>query len=741
MKFKSFLPTLFSIPKLVLIVLACHEAHSSSLFRQFSSPRSVGSIVSDAFSSNLWLATSGGVVRFNPSTGEKKIYTDLSDVPDLNLVAAAKDNSGDIWFGGVEGYLTKVHPATEAFTSFNALAATGWSITCMLFFKDNIFIGTPNGLSIFSIQKASIQNVRLFGTFTSVDVTALRSFGDTVALVTTDGIAYCVIGDMQKTILSDPNLWTCVPSSGALGIIHRNDSLKASPYKILETGTTVWQYGNTGTILKNGIPAGSFSSPVSCVLPLNDNSYIAGTENSYFWVYDAAPNTFSQVTLDGPSESNIGGCVLDRSGSLWYVPQDMSNGLGSFNGSTWKNITKDNTPGLGNLVPGQGALGTKNGIIATTRNDIWLSFYSSGLKWFNRDNASWTAFIDSKAPDTALPSPLTRFSSDTTFWWTLISGTCEDSLGYIWVANNGAYNGNILHVRKPRENVWRSFSKNDSSFSSLSTYTGPLAASVDRASGRQYVFMGFWNFNAKEGEGVTVLSYDVNGNPLTDAVTVVNTPKIQQIAVNDIAVANDTLVWIAGFSAIYKMTRNDPTTLTKIEAITSTDPFYAVAAGYDGKAVFCKDRDLYTYSDADQSLTKLTSSGKFGTAVNSIVLDKKNSVYWIASNKGLFRYVSGDSSAAAAGNGAIDVYPNPVSRTKLMSGHAVYFAGLSSANPGIRIFDAGGSLVANLSLKNTKLITWNGTNQAGSVVIPGVYFYQGQAGNGSRCKGKIFVLP
>jgi hypothetical protein len=309
------------------------------------------------------------------------------------------------------------------------------------------------------------------------------------------------------------------------------------------------------------------------------------------------------------------------------------------------------------------------------------------------------------------------------------------------VANNNAYNGKILHVRKPRENTWRSFSINDSSFSSMSTNTGPIAAGVDKESGKQYIYLGFWNFNDMTGEVMAVLSYNQNENPLTANIHVANTPSLQQIAVTDIAVVNDTLVWLSALSGIYKMTRNDPATLTKIDTITSRDPFYAVAAGYDGKAVFCKDRDLYAYSDADRSLTRLTTAGKFGTSVNSIRLDKKNNVYWIASNKGLFRFDSGDSSTAVAGSGAIDVYPNPVSRKRLLSGHVVYFAGINSANPDVRIFDAGGMLVTHLKDKNTKLLIWNGANQAGQVVIPGVYFYQAQAGNGSRCKGKIFVLP
>jgi hypothetical protein len=136
----------------------------------------------------------------------------------------------------------------------------------------------------------------------------------------------------------------------------------------------------------------------------------------------------------------------------------------------------------------------------------------------------------------------------------------------------------------------------------------------------------------------------------------------------------------------------------------------------------------------------LTNFGRFGTSVNCILLDKKNSVYWVASNKGLFRFESGDSTAAKGGN-ALDVYPNPMSSTRLKNGHVIRFSGLDPTGPSVRIFDASGTLVTNLSDKNTRIIVWTGVNQSGKTVVPGVYFYQANIGNGKYAKGKIFIIP
>jgi ligand-binding sensor domain-containing protein len=739
MKLKFHSHAFFSFPAFLLIVLTAFEARSSTLFKQFSSPKNVGGIVAEG--PHLWAATSGGAVRYTLASGEKKVFADLSDLPDLNLVAVIKDRAGDVWFGSAEGYLVRCNPATETFTSFNALAATGWPITCMLYFKDNIFIGSSNGLCVFSIEKGSVQNVKQFGaTLTSSDVTALRSYGDTLALVTGDGIAFCVVRDMQTTIFSDPAQWTALWAPSAVGIIHENGGLKSSTFKIQEFGSTVWQYGGVDTLVKNGTIAATFPSPVTCLLPLDNNSFVIGTESSFFWVYDAATNASSQVVLDGPSDSDIKSCVIDQSGVLWYVPYSMADGICNFDGTTWTKLTYKNTPGIGFMEAG--TLTDKNTIMATSKNDIWVSTFAFGLKWFNRADKKWSSYLDRCSPyySPSNSSPLARFSADSTYWWTLVSGACEDSLGYIWVANKVPYTGAVLNVRKPRENTWRTFSIGDSALNLLSLYTGPVAANQDKAHQQQHIYLGYSHMETMTGGGLSVLSYASNDNPLTGSVSCVNSNPDHTVPVSDIAIANDTLAWLACGDGIYKMTNNDPNTIAKIALITSRDGLYAVAAGYDGRAVFCKDRDLYSYGIGDTVLTQLTNTGKLGTPVNCIILDKKRSVYWIASKKGLFRFDSGDSTAAV-GSAAIDVYPNPISRTKLSPSHPVRFSGLGSANPTVRIYTAGGALVMSRTEKNKRIITWNGANLSGRVVIPGIYFYTASVGNGKYCRGKIFVIP
>ena len=215
------------------------------------------------------------------------------------------------------------------------------------------------------------------------------------------------------------------------------------------------------------------------------------------------------------------------------------------------------------------------------------------------------------------------------------------------------------------------------------------------------------------------------------------------MSVSGFAVINDTLVWVAAEDGIYRITNNDINTITKITSITSSAIFEAIAVGTNGKPVFCKDKDLYSYNDDDSSLTNLTKCGTLATPVNWITLDKSSSVYWIATSSGMYRFLSGDTGAVLAGAsaGSIDVFPNPVSRTTLRNLHPVRFTRLNAQNPHVRIYDASGTLVRALTEKNTTIINWDGANNANKIVVPGAYFYQANSANGKSCRGKIFVIP
>lgn len=737
---------------ILVMCLALIPSHAGTILKQIASFKAVNAIIKNG--NMLWLASSGGVVRFDKTSGAVKIYTEMSDLPDLNLTAAVQDASGDVWFGSADGYLLKLHPQTETFTSYNALAATGWSIKCMRWFANYLLIGTNKGLSVFSIREKNFQNVRKFNTFSSVDVSAIHVFGDTIAVVTADGIAYDT-SNIQTTNFSDPGIWTLIPGSDVLGIISRSGALTASPNKIQQSGNdSVWKLGGP-ELFFNDQPVYSFPSPVTCVLPLGNSQYAVGTESSSWYLCNLSTASFNQVLINGPVASDISSCAVDQNGMLWFVPNDLANGIGKYDGKTWSALTQDNTPGIGMLSSGPNQY--KNAITVTSKNDIWISTFAFGVKWYNRADASWASYEDSHSPSYSQPSPIVRYDIDSVkYWWSLMSGTCEDSLGNIWIANQKAYNGNILHVRKARDNsAWRSFNLSDNNLKFLSSYTSLVAANQNKLLGRQYIYLGYLKKEDGVGGGMSILSYNSTDDPLSPSTVVTGDPTQKlDISVTGFAVANDTLVWVAAEDGIYRVTNNSASSITKMDKITSSGIFTSIALGMDGRPVFVKDNDLYSYNDADSTLTNITKCNALGLPVNWIHLDKNKNVFWMASKKGLYRLETGSGPLLPGKAGAnIEVYPNPVSRASLKNMHCINFTKLIPQDPRVYIYDAAGTLVRILTIttsspcsgptenKNSGIITWDGANNSGSTIIPGTYFYQANAANGKMCKGKIFVIP
>ncbi len=722
--------------------------HASSVFKQFSSVRTINGM--EKVGQFLWCATTGGVVKYAIDAKATTLFSDFVDLPDLNLTSCVKDNSGNMWFGSNEGFLIKLNLQTEKFSSYNALQAVGWPIKSMLFFKENIFIGTTNGLSIFSPIKESMQNIRQFGTSTAADVSVIRCFGDTLAIRTSDGISYCVVSDFNTTMFSNPGIWHNVSSGDFVDIVEVKGTIAGSATPTVQRDGSLWQFGTTdGKLLRDSITFATLSSAVTCFISIDNTRYAIGTANDFFSIFNSLDKSLTQVTVNCPTNTDINSCGLDKNGFLWYMPQDPSNGFGYFDGTSWIKRTYQDDPGIGTL--GMGVIGARNPLCITTQNDVFVGSNAYGVKWLNSQTKTWTTFCDrfglmpyvnaiNLNPAPYYDSPLTRFSPDSlNGWWTFSSGLCEDSAGNIWFSNNRAYNGNILHVRKPRENKWRSFSISDVSLNLLSLFAGPVAANSDKTRKRHYIYLGYNFAENMSGGGVSVLSYAFGDNPITDSIQCISSTSSHLLSVSDIAIANDTLAWLAGGDGIYSMVQNDPNTIRKITTITSQDGVYAVTVGDNGNVLFCKDRDLYSYDNTSGTLTQITKTGNLGTHVSNIVLDKKSNVYWIASQKGIFRFDKGDSTAATGGNGSIDVYPNPMSCSKFKNGHPLRFAGLYGASPSVLIYNAGGALVASLSDQNTRILSWNGKNRSGTFVVPGVYYYKAEVGNNKFAKGKIFI--
>jgi streptogramin lyase len=731
----------------ILIFFLANYCKAEIILKHFASFNSVNGIVK--IGDNLYLATSGGLVKFNINSKAIKTYTDIFDLPDLNLVSLAIDERQNIWLASGKGYITNFNPQTESFTSYNAIFSSGWNINCIKYFKNHLLIGTNKGLSVFSLQKLFFENANKFNSFNNSYVSDIYIFGDTVCVLTPNGIAFTVIQDINSVIFSDPSIWTCINQPNAIGIIKTSESIIASNFKIFQLGNDIWKFGSPdspNSLFLNDQLIYNFPSAVNCFFPLNNSFFTIGTQNSFFYLCDINTKNFSQITINGLCNTNINSCIVDHNGILWIVPQDITNGFGNFLFNTWFSVNSANTFGLGNM--NQGPSPSYNNITVTTKNDIWISTFGYGVKWLNRESNTWQSYEDSAAPGNTIVTPITRFDNQISngivlTWWSLISGICEDSSGNIWIANMRAYNGKILHIRKPKDNsVWKTFNIKNGDLNLISDYTSYLASNYNAKTNQNYIYLGYTKREDKVGGGLSIIRYNRSDDPFSPSTPIYAEHYTEGVSVKQIAIANDTLVWFCADDGIYKITNNTTMSIKKISSIIASEPFYAITTTPDGKPVFFKDNDIYVYNEADSSLTNLTKTKNIFGPITNIYYDKVKNTFWICGEYGLYKLENGINYASSQLQiSKVDVFPNPVSRNYFLSGHFVRFTGLSYKDARVIIYDASGNMVNILQEKNSSIINWDGTNKSGKPIIPGSYFFTTKSSDSKKIQGKIFVIP
>lgn len=122
----------------------------------------------------LWLATLNGIVRFDPASGKIKRYTEISGLINNQTQAIIQDPSGKLWISTMNG-LSMFDPATEKFQNYPVeygLQAKEFKQKAA--FKDrtgNLYFGGVNGYNRFNPQRME----RDHGNYPVV-VTGLRIF-------------------------------------------------------------------------------------------------------------------------------------------------------------------------------------------------------------------------------------------------------------------------------------------------------------------------------------------------------------------------------------------------------------------------------------------------------------------------------------------------------------------------------------------------------------------------------------
>ncbi len=109
----------------------------------------------------LWLATSDGLMKFNPQTKEKKLYTDVEGLADSLVVSIEKDPMGYLWLGTRLG-LSRFNPRNETFETFDELDGIAGSqlnrYSHLSSRSGMMYFGGAKGLTVFDPSKLPIND-------------------------------------------------------------------------------------------------------------------------------------------------------------------------------------------------------------------------------------------------------------------------------------------------------------------------------------------------------------------------------------------------------------------------------------------------------------------------------------------------------------------------------------------------------------------------------------------------------
>jgi ligand-binding sensor domain-containing protein len=136
---------------IVQIILVCaHGRAQTAEWVNFTATGGIYAIVDGG--NDLWIATDGGLVRFDKSTARSYVFNrSNANLPDNHIWSLAKDSSGNYWFGTQSNGVAKFNGVScQAFNTKNSgLPYDQWNTGIAVDTAGRIWIGSSRYLSIY----------------------------------------------------------------------------------------------------------------------------------------------------------------------------------------------------------------------------------------------------------------------------------------------------------------------------------------------------------------------------------------------------------------------------------------------------------------------------------------------------------------------------------------------------------------------------------------------------------------
>ncbi|MCI0329589.1 MAG: hypothetical protein L0196_01350 [candidate division Zixibacteria bacterium] len=690
----------------------------------------------------LWVATTGGLVKFNPTFEARQVFTNAEGLGGNFLLSVAADGRGNVWAGADNGTLTKYDLARNRFTVYPMLGPDGrrLKLSVILPDSDRLWIGTDIGVALFLTERNGGEMKEIYRRLGSINietpVRALALFRDSIWAATPQGVAQAYKNGFN---LLDSAYWRN-PSAGltnkdaysllvfqdtllvgtSVGIFaYLSDSARFRVYRphlgagfiasMVSLGDTLyspWQYGLVRTVdgigydLLSDTIYGGRIFPALFVTP--QNQLFAGTPGGGFARWRGS--FWSIYRPPGPPGNYFDDLAVDGFGRIWCANDRF--GASMFDGVNWKIL--DTVPQMAGL-------------------SVAVDLDQAGNKWYGfwggAATVAWGAKPDSFFRFDTLNSPLVGIPGFN--FYILVTDVADDYQGNVWFANSLASNGQALVVRKPDGSftVFNSSDGFDASNDIVALFPDGdniwIAFKPDNAPGIGHLNFGGTVSNKSDDR---LVYYNKEDNFLLDN------------RVTAIVVDRRGTLWagtglgLSRFNADFSFFETVPLPQPVGPQVNSivVDPRNNKWVGTtNGLAVITEEGEIFGPFLPE-------NSGLVASLINAMDFDPETGYLWIGTAGGLSR-LSTQVLEESTPPSMVEAFPNPF---LLKTGsERVYFRGLP-LEATLHIYTIAGEEVRRL----VDTDFWDGKNSRGNHVASGVYLFLVNVPGQKNFTGKLAVI-
>ena len=703
-------------------------------WKTFTSTKDVREVaVSDSL---IWCATNGGVLRFSTNDSTFKVFTNTEGLTSNDAVAIEMANDGRIWVGLGDGRLNIYDPVTDTWhgkyldendpslrildikaigdsllVALNVGIALyeigpghvketykqlGWGrphfipVNQILVEDSDIWAATNSGIAHSSLKISNLQAPKNWTNYTTDDglpsneVNALFLYDSTVVAGTNAGVSFFYEGWSSNELTERSVFAFCEYSKQIVagtngGVFVRN-----------EGGS--WQ--RLGPWMKNITDLG---------VDTNGNLWVARLDGGLS-VYKPDTNEWIQYVPDGPGGNGFRDVTLDKNGVLWCA---SAEGLFRYNGHSWQNFNKDNSPCPSNDF---------RCVMVDHQNRVWAGTWGDGITAIedHGDSLSFDIMDEEDGLSGAAGNPS----------YVVVNRISLDSKGNIWILNSEADNHNPVAVVSP-DGQWQYFSTTDGIKA-----TDLSAIEVDRS---DRVWIG------SHHSGIQVIDhnntlFDKSDDDLSQDLT--KTDGLESSSIRAIAEDHDGILWIGTSEGLnywfegevnswYGLISDDINTI----AVDARNNKWIGTSG--GLSVLSADGYTLTHYTTENS--PLASND-----VQAFTFNNRTGEVYIATANGL-SLLETPFSEPEANLAKVRGYPNPF----IISGDRSRFFVESLADESlVNFFTLEGALVRHIPSNNIfgSRTEWDGRNDKGELVASGIYIFVVSTESGMSAVGKVAVI-